>query len=86
MNIKLKIAEKNLESAYQLFEKNQSRYKQCLNEYRKDFTSNLILHLIEITDEKINEINNLIPVAEEITVAAAQIQIPEDKSIDITIE
>ncbi|KAK8841115.1 hypothetical protein M9Y10_027315 [Tritrichomonas musculus] len=77
---KFAAAQSKSESATKAVEDFQSRYDVETVKYRQEFIQKLLEIISSVVEAKINEINELIPLSQEITAAAAQIQQNEDKA------
>lgn len=78
---KVALANSKSEASTKAVEESQAKYDEAHQKYRQEFIQKLLEHISTVVDAKINEINELVPLSQEITAAAAQIQHYDDKAI-----
>lgn len=78
---KLAMANSKSEASSKAVEAHQSKHDEASVKYRQDFIQKLLEHISVVVDAKINELNELVPLSQEISAAAAQIQHYDDKAI-----
>lgn len=78
---KVALANSKSEASTKAVEESQAKYDEAQLKYRQEFIQKLLEHISTVVEAKINEINELIPLSQEITAAAGQIQHYDDKAI-----
>lgn len=83
MEQKAALSNSKLSQAIKNVEEKKKSYDRSRFEYSKDFVGILLRTLQKSTNEKINELNELIPISQEIISAASQIQEYKDPATEI---
>ena len=78
---KVALANSKSEASTKAVEDSQLKYDESHAKYRQEFIQKLLDQISKVVEAKINEINELVPLSQEISAAAAQIQPYEDKAI-----